>query len=206
VRPIRKGPEPASLTTYRLRGDATYEGYPERDKDQLRRALLREQRGICCYCGGKIVAARGGMKIEHWQSQSAYPREQLAYWNLLGACMGGEGQPRESQHCDTYKGDRELSRNPADPAHWPGLAVRFRGDGEIRADFEPLNQELDDVLHLNLAVLKNRRKAVLDGFTSAIRKTGAVAWERRLAEWEEGELRPYSQIVTYWLLKRMARG
>lgn len=200
MRPIRKGPEPASLTTYRLRGDAIYEGY--REKDELREALVREQRGVCCYCGGRIAA--NGMKIEHWLPQSAFPGEQLAYRNLLGACMGGEGLP--VQHCDTYKADRALCRNPAEPTHWPGLAVRFRGDGEMRADFEPLDRELDEVLNLNVAVLKNRRKAVLDGFTRAIRKTGVVAWERRLAEWEEGELRPYSQIVAYWLRKRMARG
>jgi len=51
------------------------------------------------------------MKIEHWHSQDRYEAEQLDYGNLLGACMGNEGKAHWDQHCDTRKGDRDLSRN-----------------------------------------------------------------------------------------------
>lgn len=210
MRPIRKGPEPASLTTYRVRGDATYEGY--REKDELREALVREQRGICCYCGGRIRAALGGMKIEHWHSRSAFPGEQLTYRNLLGACMGGDGPNNSRQHCDTWKGDKELSRNPADRAHWPGIDVEFTSRGEILAKSEPLNSELSTVLNLNLAELKSKRKAMLDGFKRASEMRGGFSrdqLERRLREWngDDGvdDLKPYCQVVVHWLRKRLAR-
>ncbi len=201
------------MRTYRLRGDATYKGYPE--KDELRDALFREQRGICCYCGGRIRADWDGMKIEHWHAQTKggpFEHEQLDYRNLLGACKGGEGQPRESQHCDTYKREQELSRNPAYPAHWPGIDVEFSSRGEISAKLEPLNSELCAVLNLNLAELRNKRKGVLDGFKNANEKRGGFSrdqLERWLREWngEVGvdDLKPYCQIVVHWLRKRLAR-
>lgn len=210
MRPIRKGPEPPSLTRYRAQGDSTFDGYP--GKADLQDSLVREQRGICCYCGGPIRADWGAMKVEHWRAQSAFPAEQLSYRNLLGACMGGERQARKRQHCDTYKGNAELSRNPADPAHWAGIEVYFTAQGEIRSGFEPLNSELDTVLNLNLAELKNQRKAVLDGFQLANAKRGAFPrsqLERWLGEWDGhdhgDELRPYCQIVVHWLRKKLAR-
>ena len=74
------------------------------------------------------------MKIEHWQCQARYPAEQLNYRNLLGACLGGDGQPPHLQHCDTRKGDRDLQWNPADPAHHIETRVRYELDGTIRSD------------------------------------------------------------------------
>ena len=98
MRAIVKGPEPPSLTAYRLAPHGGYEDYP--DKDALQRSLSAEQRGLCCYCMGRIRPDADSMKIEHWRSQARYPDEQLSYRNLLGACRGGEGQPRGRQHCD----------------------------------------------------------------------------------------------------------
>ncbi len=84
--------EPASLTMYRQQPGATYEGF--RDKDALRKALVDEQRGLCCYCLSRIRPEIGGMKIEHWHPQALYGNEQLDYANLLGSCMGNDGQRR----------------------------------------------------------------------------------------------------------------
>jgi hypothetical protein len=49
--------------------------------------------------------------------QNPNPYRQLEYKNLLGACQGGEGQKPNKQHCDTKKGNIDLTFNPADPAH-----------------------------------------------------------------------------------------
>ena len=43
--------------------------------------------------------------------------EQLNDRNLLGACLGGNGQPPHLQHCDTRKGGSDIQWNPADAAH-----------------------------------------------------------------------------------------
>src|SRR5690242_18918535 len=114
MRRITKRHEPGSLTQHRHTLHADYANYV--DRDTLRKFLVAEQRGLCCYCLSRIQPVIGAMKIEHWHSQKRYQAEQLVYANMLGACLGNEGQDRKVQHCDTRKGEDDLSRNPADPA------------------------------------------------------------------------------------------
>ena len=158
----------------------------------------------------RIRPAIGGMKIEHWHSQELYPSEQLDYGNLLGACMGNEGQPRSKQHCDTYKGNVLLSRNPAHPAHRIEDFVQYLTNGRIESHDDQFDRELKEVLNLNHSLLVNNRKAVLDSFTRSLppRTLGSLAWQRKLNEWNSvdgGELHEYCSVVVYWLRKRLAR-
>ena len=137
MRTIVKGREPVSLTQHRLTLPSNnykpdYDNYS--DKDALRKALVREQRGLCCYCMKEISGDREEMKIEHWQCQSRYSYEQLNYRNLLAACPGGEGQPPRLQHCDTKKGNDDLKWNPADPTPRIETRLRYEADGSIRSD------------------------------------------------------------------------
>jgi uncharacterized protein (TIGR02646 family) len=210
MRKILKGIEPATLTEHRATPSADYDNY--RDKDTLRTYLANEQRGLCCYCLSRIRAQHGAMKIEHWHSQAGYAAEQLNYGNLLGACMGNEGKPGKDQHCDSKKGDRDLSRNPANPAHRVEDLIRFEGDGRIVSQDPAFDAELNEVLNLNLAFLKSNRKATLSALQKALAKGGKLpraALQKWLAEWNgesgAGELRPFCQVVVYWLRKRLAR-
>ena len=159
MRAITKGHEPRSLTEHRNAG-RDYVDY--QDKDGLREALVREQRGLCCYCMGRIRPNRDKMKIEHWRSQAHYPELQLNYRNLLGACPGGKGQPPCLQHCDTRKRDRDLLWNPADADHAIETRVRYLPDGTIKSNDRLFDRQLNEVLNLNLAILKNRRKDKVD--------------------------------------------
>jgi uncharacterized protein (TIGR02646 family) len=207
-----KGEEPTSLAEHRAATspDPDYETY--RDKDGLRAYLVREQRGLCCYCLSRIRAEHGAMKVEHWHSRAAHGAEQLDYTNLLGACLGNEGKPRKDQHCDTRKGDRDLSRNPASRHHHIEDLVRFSGDGRIFSDDPLFDAELNEVLNLNLPFLKNNRKSTLTAFQDGLAKRGPLhraALERWLRQWngesDDGELREYCQVVVFWLRKRLAR-
>ncbi len=213
MRTIVKGPEPHSLTEYRQQAGATYDDYP--DKPDLRVALVTEQRGLCCYCLQSIRPEVGEMKIEHWHSRASdrYPAEQLDYSNLLGACRGNEGQSQARQHCDTRKGNRDLSRNPAHSMPRIEDLVRFLGDGRITSDDQALDTELNDVLNLNEAGLRNQRKAVLDAFKATLTKRGKNLKRASLLKWlqdwngdlDAGSLKQFCQIVVYWLQKRLAR-
>ncbi|MGE0761597.1 MAG: retron system putative HNH endonuclease [Pirellulaceae bacterium] len=207
MRAITKGKEPASLAEHRANPGADYEGA---DKDDLRFSLVTEQRGLCCYCLSRIRPELGSMKIEHWHSQKRYPAEQLDYTNLLGACMGNEGQSPRYQHCDTHKANRDLSRNPANPSHRVADLIRYAPDGTIRSDDKIFDQELNSVLNLNIAVLKSNRKAVLDGFLGALPRHGDLprsTVEKWLRDWNgdsgSGELQPFNQVIVYWLRKRL---
>ena len=212
MRAIVKGPEPHSLTQYRLTAGASYADYP--DKDGLRDSLVHEQRGLCCYCLRRIRPRYDAMKIEHWHSQAPdrYPAEQLTYSNLLGACLGNEGQPWDHQHCDTRKGVRDFSRNPANPMPRLENLITFQGDGQIASDNAAFDAELNEVLNLNEAYLRNSRKEVLEAFKRALEKRGhlsratIVKWAKDWnGELDGGELREFCQVVVYWLRKRLAR-
>ncbi len=210
MRKIIKGPEPASLTQHRQTAHADYDNY--RDKETLRIFLVDEQRGVCCYCLGRIRPEIASMKIAHCRSQYNHPDEQLSYANLLGACKGNEGQKPGAQHCDTKQGDADLSRNPADPARDIEGVIRFEGDGIIAASDPAFDKELNDVLNLNLKFLQNNRKAVLDAFKQTLDRKGEIGrltLEKWLRDWNgeshNGELQPYCQVVVFWLRKRLAR-
>ena len=166
MRPVVKGNEPRSLTRHRQMPHADFDNY--REKDELREALVGEQRSICCYCMCRIRNDRTAMKIEHWRSRRINRDEQLRYGNLLAACMGGEGQPGKNQHCDTKKGNRELRWNPADPGHHDHIATRisYRPDGTMVSDDPEVDRDLNEVLNLNLNTIKRGRRGVLVGVTS----------------------------------------
>ena len=213
MRAIIKGAEPSSLTAHRLTPHCNYDNYPH--KDALRHALVTEQRGLCCYCMGRIHNGPTTMKIEHWQCQAGYPAEQLSYHNLLGACLGGAEQPPLLQHCDTRKGDRDLRWNPADAAHRIEARGRYEMDGSIRADDAAFDAQLQDVLNLNLAVLRNNRKGVLDAVLDwwgreKQRSHGPVSRARFERERDRrttgtGHLEPYCQVAVWWLEQRLSR-
>ena len=213
MRQIVKGPEPASLTAYRHTPDCCYDDY--RAMDDLRYALVTEQRGLCCYCMGRIHNEPLTMKIEHWQCQSRYPREQLNYRNLLGACLGGQGQPPHLQHCDTRKGNSDLQRNPANAAHHIETRIWYEQDGSIHAEDAVFDCQLAQVLNLNLPLLKNTRKGVLDAVLEwwkreKARIAGPVSRERFVREREKyiagnGEISPHSPVAVWWLGQRLAK-
>src|SRR5436309_2407036 len=113
MRAIQKGAEPQALAQYRAGADLNdphaYDNLP--DKGVVRAQLVAEQRGLCAFCGARIVNDPLRMKIAHWRPRfleavaadggKTYPNlpNQLDYWNLLGACKGNEGQPPAKQHC-----------------------------------------------------------------------------------------------------------
>lgn len=214
MRVITKGPEPRSLTAHRTAAHSDFDNYQA--KGELRRALVAEQGWLCCYCMGRIRPEPASMKIEHWRCQARYPDEQLDYRNLLAACLGGEGHPERLQHCDTRKGDRPLRWNPADPSHHIETRIRYELDGSIRAkDDANFDGQLEDVLNLNLSVLKNNRRRVLDAVLEwwrheKARIGGPVPRNRFIRKRAayvrgNGQLQQYCQVAVWWLEQRLAK-
>lgn len=214
MRAITKGPEPPSLIAYRKGRLGDYSNY--RHKDDLRGALVTEQRGLCCYCMGRIRADRASMKIEHWQCQARYPKRDLDYRNLLASCpgrvTGPGGEPPRLQHCDTKKGDNDLEFNPADPAHRIETRIRYEADGTVCSDGN-FDDQLEEVLNLNLALLRNNRARVLDGVLDwwrleKARIRGPVPRDRFVRARDkliggDGALTPYCQVAVWWLNQKL---
>lgn len=212
MRAITKGPEPPSLTAHRKRPHSDYANYP--DKDELRRALVTEQRGLCCYCMERITAERTSMKIEHWQCQAHHSERQLDYRNLLASCHGGVGQPPHLQRCDTKKDDSDLEFNPANPDHRIETRIRYEPDGTVRSEGD-FDDQLNEVLNLNLPLIRNNRARVLDGVLKwwkleKDRIRGPVPRDHFVRKRDKligggGVLTPYCQVAVWWLHQKLDR-
>lgn len=207
MRNINKETEPKSLTEHRCNPPSDYENYAE--KDDLRQSLVREQRGICCYCMQRIRPNSDSMKIEHWQCQG-YVERQLDYKNLLGACLGSEGQAKKNQHCDTRKGDLNLSYNPADPNHDVESKLRFLGNGIIQATESEFDKEINEILNLNEGFLVSNRQATFEAITKFMdRNPSKAEIQKELRKWngdsDDGPLEPFCQVVVYYLRKRLRK-
>ncbi|HTD79519.1 MAG TPA: TIGR02646 family protein, partial [Chloroflexota bacterium] len=113
---------------------------------------------------------------------------------------------------DSYKGNLALSRNPADPAHRVEALLQYLPDGSVMSPDNRFNRELEKVLNLNLPLLRNNRKAVLDALKESLQgkpPLKAADLKRMIGDWSgrsgAGEFREYCEVVVYWLNKRLAR-
>jgi uncharacterized protein (TIGR02646 family) len=214
MRQIIKGKEPGVLLVYRKTEGSTYNGFQSVERMRtLRKSLVSEQGGICCYCMQRIRPTENAMKVEHWHSQKEYRAEQLDYRNMLAACKGNEGQPEDEQHCDTRKGNKTLSRNPANRNDRIEDFIKYLGDGTIESSDPQLNKQLGkNVLNLNRALFVSNRLSLLDAFRKSLPrgkdlKRGDL--RRMEKDWGRGatgvELQPYCGVVVYWVKKRLAR-
>lgn len=206
MRAIAKGKEPVCLTQHRANDPTDYANYG--GKPALRAALVSEQRGLCCYCMSRIAADGLSMRIEHWQSRKGFPNQRLVYANLLGACRGGEGGSADQYHCDKLKGDQKLQWNPATPAHAIEARIWYRNNGEIYSDDQQFDGELNAILGLNIATLKNRRKGVLDGLIRwwQMKKPNQGKVRAKVDQYEAGvgNLEPYSPVAIWFLKRKLA--
>jgi hypothetical protein len=119
------------------------------------------------------------------------------------------------QHCDTRKGDSDLKWNPADEAHHIETRIRYEVDGSIHADDAEFDGQLVQVINLNLPLLKNRRKGVLDAVLEWWKAEkallrGPVPLERFVRKRDKCivgncEIAPYSPVAVWWLGRRLAR-
>ena len=212
MRRIRKGRGPNSLTSHCKTLDASYDNYPH--KDDLRMSLVNEQGYICCYCMSRIKPTKDDMKIEHCKSRAKHQNLDLDYKNLLGACLGGKEDERKNQHCDTYKGKKPLSFNPADSKHNIERHIKFSNNGTIKSDDSKIDRDMNKVLNLNHPQLvRNRRSALrgfLDGLERREKKEGKSVTDNHLKkklkdfyEINGDQLEPFCQIVVYYLRKRL---
>ena len=208
MRSIKKGSEPNNLAQHRQSLHSDFDNFPAKDK--LRQVLVTEQRALCCYCMNRIRPSRDSMKIEHWKCKADHPGEQLSYRNLLGACLGGEGQPVQKQHCDTRKGDRAIRWNPADPSHQIETRIRYELDGSIHGIETEFDRQLNDVLNLNLSFIKQERKSLLDAILAwwkleKARLKGRVPCDRLIRQRNRcvAGQSPYCQVAVWWLDQRI---
>jgi uncharacterized protein (TIGR02646 family) len=204
---VKRAREPDALLQHRKSNpdQLNWDALSKEDKDSIRNALLEDQRYICCYCMNHTVA--GTAKIEHYRSQSRYPKDALAWKNLLAVCAGGKDGPRHQQTCDTRKGNEDLAVNPLDEATLRSL--RFLVDGRIRSELPEVEEDLNQRLNLNFDVLCRNRVAAVDGLKNVLKKKygPGARWSKSHLEGELRHLReknrypPFVGVLEHWLTK-----
>ena len=209
MREIRKGSEPRLLTEYRSRG-GEYDGSNFTPvKNAIRSSLLTEQGYLCAYCMTRITAET--MKVEHWACQSNNPRFQLDYSNLLGCCMGSEGEKFTSQTCDTKKGDKPLKYNPSKQQDQINNIIKYDGQGKIFSTDIEFSAQINTVLNLNKVRLVQNRSYILTSvrqkLSSKTGKRSRTEIRRFLDDYltlnQDGQLREYCGLVEYYLLSKI---
>lgn len=205
---IDKSKEPKSWTQHRLTPGAKYEATPD-----LKDSLLEEQGYICAYCMRRIPVSDKGTdettRIEHVNPQSSLSREEaMDYRNMVICCPGAMASTSKKQcHCDRHKGESKVSFNPFDQNFLNTLS--YKSDGTIKSSNGKYDKELNDVLNLNIAILKANRKAVRK---QLIESLGARVWKKGDIEKilktysekdSEGKKKEYCGVVIEYLTKKL---
>lgn len=206
---IQKKREPRLLTEHRCHKNACYENMPQQVRDQLKRQLLEEQGWLCAYCMKRISAT--DMKVEHVASRHEHPERQLDYSNLVACCYGDEGKSRKEQYCDTHKGQKSLSKNPAVPADRTEESIQYDAEGYIYSTDPVFDKELSDVLNLNKDILRHYRKSVRQAVIEQLSLLPINSDKNKihdlLSRWQKrdsrNKLNPYAGVAVYWLKKRL---
>ncbi len=190
---IQKGREPNAWMRYRLTKGVEFRAIPE-----LKDSLLKEQGYLCAYCMARID--KDHMKVEHFKPRSRYPRLKFSYKNLLACCLG---KTQEESHCDTSKGNAEISLSPLSPSCVDTLSYES-GTGKIKSSNPYYDRELDRILHLNTPIIKQNRLKVLQGAIQALRIRKQLEKEWNPVD-KEGKRKPYCGIVIYFLEKKLKK-
>lgn len=208
---IKKGKEPNSLTEYKMKSNAYFDGYS--NKGDIRKALLEEQGHLCAYCMKRI--SKNNIKIEHYNSQSnSTEKEALDFTNMLGVCDGNEGSgSNKTQTCDTHKGNTLLKVNPFSSASIE--LIKYKNDGTIYSENEVINVDLNQTLNLNCeeVMLKRNRKAALDALKAYLsKKKSKDIWSKDLinktldiylSKDNEGKLKTFNGIAIWYLKNKL---
>ena len=127
----RKGPTPPQMQAWLdLESDEWKPAYPfdcVAVTNEVRETLLREQRGLCVYCGRRLKLDKPGSTyhIEHFRPQSDFKELSCDYTNLFLSCGLKDGAGKPSPTCGNVKGNwfEDACHIPPD---YPNCVLRFR--------------------------------------------------------------------------------
>lgn len=202
MRLITKCQEPKEWLNYRLTPGVVFAPIPE-----LRESLYQEQGGICAYCMRRLKDEPSreypSNKVEHIKPRSIYPNLTFDYNNLVLCCDGRTGNV---SHCDTSKGNQDLSFSPLEPHFIESLS--YSSKGEIKSSNPKWDKELNEILNLNHPYLVSNRRAAREAF---IKRMGNH-WSKRdlnkvLQNWScrdaDGCYKEFCGIVIHLIKKKL---
>lgn len=204
---IIKSDPPASLEAYKEIEGTCFENMPKTVKDELKKSLVLEQGGLCCYCGKKILVNHHSI-IEHLypKSNEKYKHLQLEYGNLLCSCDGGEsdrsGKSKSEKRkfpsfCDDKKNDQILPLTPLDPTCEEQFS--YDEEGNIYGMTDNASEAIK-ILGLDCSPLVIARRKAIDPYVSmSMNDAEWVSVIEDLQRKHDGEFLPFCFAVIYYI-------
>lgn len=120
-------------------------------KNDVKKVLIHEQRGLCAYCMRRIKMDSHS-RIEHLVPLSADKEKAIDYMNMLGVCDGGErfvGQQGHILCCDAYKKEKGINISPLNKIQMDKIA--YKPDGIIYTipKDKAMEKDINETLLLN---------------------------------------------------------
>ena len=205
---IRKGRAPGEFKAWRKSpGRHTYSRLRRsgRTKRSVKRALMRDQGHICCYCERRITWSE--CHVEHFRPQAGWPELATTWTNLLCSCQRDLTR-MEPLHCGMRKGswfDERLLVSPLS-SKCEGR-FRYTGDGAIHPAREDDEAAAETIRRLGLDIPKLRAlrqqaiEAVLDAFETLDDSDMAKFAESLLGRDSAGRFQPFYTTVREMLQK-----
>lgn len=163
---IRKTQAPAKFIKENKIYKCHFDDMDTEVKNKLRQSLLQDQGYICAYCMSAIENNAKSTKIEHYVPRN--DSNEMKYKNLLAVCYGGEGSSDKQQTCDTHKKQKVLTINPQIQKDIE--TIYYKHDGSIVSNDKKYNEEINNILNLNVQVLKDKRKHAWDAVKNILIK------------------------------------
>jgi uncharacterized protein (TIGR02646 family) len=95
------------------------------EKEQVWLSLIKEQGGICAYCGLKLNPQK--VRIEHLEAKSKEIKVTLDYTNLVAVCNSQHYLDDYAKHCDVSRGDKDIHIYPTNPICDSMFSYDYRG-------------------------------------------------------------------------------
>ena len=187
---IEKSGEPLFLSDFKRKNPTkTYDSEEfAKLRVELKKVLIKEQKGLCAYCCGKIAEEKSHNEHIEPQNPGIYSSDKsLEYTNIVASCNNQKtcGNKKGNQY-DSAKFVSPLDKNCEEK-------FKYYADGTIEGDTYTI-----DLLNLNDYGLKSARKAV---FRALINLNKDMIKECYMNEGEEN-FQPYHNVIK-WILKTM---
>ncbi|NMM95005.1 hypothetical protein [Bifidobacterium oedipodis] len=177
-------------------------------RDELLKALIEDQRGLCAYCMRRIEPRNA--HIEHYiprhcdwyQGKRTLDELSVDYRNMLAVC-------KENGTCDATRGNAELTVDPRNQSDIE--QIRYNTKAEILSDNTAIDSDCRGLLNLNDGFLVYGRMQTLQGlyrwYQHESRRAGDMKSKcrKRLDELQNGTGHndPYAGILIYRLERKI---
>lgn len=120
-------------------------------KDDVKKTLIHEQKGLCAYCMRRI-RMDSHSRVEHFVPLSKDKEKAIDYNNMLSVCDGGEKIEGKQGHilcCDAHKKETVIRTSPLNKMQMDKIAYSLDGTIYTEPKDDAMEKDINEILLLN---------------------------------------------------------